>query len=311
MLSTTGPPHRPAWQNEFLQRHRLNKTYLAESLKWFAPLTSVFAKHQNSTHRPILVALNGCQGSGKTTVVDFLCTHLAKVHAVHAVALSLDDFYLTVGQRRALAASVHPLLITRGVPGTHDMALLHQTLNALLDTERREPVAIPRFNKAEDDRYPPSGWDRINTPVQIVLLEGWCLGALPQHSDLLLQPLNTLEQNEDPEGRWREYSNTILDTEFRALYARVDQWIMLQAPSFDCVFQWRQEQERKLAASLPSQRTNTLMDDPALHRFIQHYERITRQCLSALPERVNHLFKLTEQREVSAYQHRTDLDGLT
>ena len=304
MISETGLAPTPAWQKAFLQRHRLEAAYLDTALKWFTPVVHSLAEQHNGANRPILVALNGCQGSGKTTVADFLCTALSKEHSLNAVALSLDDFYLTVAQRQSPAESVHPLLRTRGVPGTHDMALLRQTLTQLLDTQRQEPVAIPRFNKAEDDRYQPSEWIRIKTPVQLVLLEGWCLGALPQSSDCLSQPLNQLEQAEDPNGHWRSYSNAILDSEFRPLYALVDQWIMLRAPSFDCVFKWRQEQERKLAATLPAQKTNKLMGDSALHRFIQHYERITRQCLNSLPDRVNHLFNLNEQREVTNYEYR-------
>lgn len=311
MTFRTEPVQLPAWQRDFLQRHRLDGVYLDAAVQWFSPLARALAEHQSGAKRPVLVALNGCQGSGKTTVSDFLCTSLAAEHGLHAVALSLDDFYFTGDERRALAASVHPLLSTRGVPGTHDMALLRQTLDALLATTRGERVAIPRFNKAVDDRHHPSQWDRITTPVDLVLLEGWCLGALPQAQELLSQPLNPLEQYEDPDARWRGYSNAVLDSEFRPLYALVDQWIMLRAPSFDCVFEWRQEQERKLAAALPAPQASRLMDDAALRRFIQHYERITRHCLKTLPDRTDHLFALNKHRRVTAYRHRRQGHMLT
>ena len=163
----------PPWQDNFLRRHRLGTAYLDVALKWFTPLSSALAEHQNSANRPILVALNGCQGSGKTTITDFLCTSLSEEHGHNAVAMSLDDFYLTAAQRVSLGESVHPLLSTRGVPGTHDMGLLQQTLGRLLDPKRRESVAIPRFNKAEDDRQPDSNWDRVTNSVQLILLEGW------------------------------------------------------------------------------------------------------------------------------------------
>jgi D-glycerate 3-kinase len=250
------------------------------------------------------VALNGCQGSGKTTICDFLCAALAEQHGLHAVALSLDDFYLTRAQRQALAVEVHPLLQTRGVPGTHDMSLLRRTLEQLLYAQRRESLAIPRFDKATDDRRPPSEQDIVATPMQLVILEGWCLGAAPQTPDVLSRAVNSLESTEDPAGLWRGYSNDILLREFQPLYTLVDQWIMLHAPSFDCVFQWRQEQEQKLAATQPAGQASRLMDDRALRRFIQHYERFTRQCLDTLPHRVNHLYNLNEQRQITAYQHR-------
>ena len=294
----------PQWQSDFLHRHQLGTAYLEFALKWFTPLVIDLVEHQNRAGRPILAAITGCQGSGKTTVSDFLCASLEAEHALHTVVLSLDDFYLKHAQRQVLAQAVHPLLITRGVPGTHDMPLLHQTLEDLLDIQRCEPVAIPRFEKAIDDRREPSDWDRVTTPVQIVLLEGWCLGALPQTPATLAQPINALEQLEDSSAQWRGYSNAILSREFEPLYALVDQWIMLRAPSFECVFAWRQEQERKLAATLLPGQASKLMNDNALRRFIQHYERLTRQCLDTLPDTVDHLLTLNEQRQITAYTHR-------
>lgn len=295
--------HIPQWQKAFIERHQLDIAYLKTAQQWFSPLIRILVEQQNSLNRPVLAALNGCQGSGKTTVSDYLCASLIEEHGLRAIALSLDDFYLTHAERQALAASVHPLLATRGVPGTHDMALLRQTLEQLLQAYRPEPVAIPRFDKAADDRRPISDWDRIAAPVHLVLLEGWCLGAGPQPVDILAQPLNDLERDEDPDGLWREYSNEVLRREFLSLYPLVDQWIMLCAPSFDCVFEWRREQECKLAATLSPEQAGKLMDDDALRRFIQHFERITHSCLKELPHKVNHLFSLDEQRQIKAYSH--------
>lgn len=291
----------PQWQRDFLQRHQLGTAYLETALKWFTPLVRTLAKHQKDAGRSVLLALNGCQGSGKTTVSDFLRASFEAEHGLQTVALSLDDFYLTRAQRQTLSISVNPLLITRGVPGTHDMPLLRQTLAQLLDAQRSEPVAIPRFDKAADDRLPSSDWDRVTHAVQVVVLEGWCMGAQAQTPASLSVPINELEGTEDPTGQWRYYSNSVVGRDFQPLYALVDQWIMLHAPSFECVFRWRQEQERKLGATLPAERASNLMDDSALRRFIQHYERITRQCLDTLPDQVNHLFNLNEQRQITGY----------
>jgi len=305
----TGTTHSgplPQWQREFLLRHQLSNAFLQTAQAWFTPLAQALAELQQRANRSILVALNGCQGSGKTTIADFLCASLAAEHSLHTVCLSLDDFYLTRAERETLAQTVHPLLKTRGVPGTHDMALLRQTLDHLLNARPGATVAIPRFDKAVDDRRPLCDWSSVTTPVQLVLLEGWCLGALPQAPDVLSRPLNELERAEDPHGQWRQYSNTALSLDFPSLHALVDQWIMLRAPTFDCVFAWRREQERKLAATLAPERAALLMDDVALHRFIQHYERITRQCLEVLPDKVHHFFVLNEARAITAYTHRPD-----
>ncbi|MCB1701134.1 MAG: hypothetical protein H6985_07495 [Pseudomonadales bacterium] len=298
------PDPVPPWQSALLQRHQLDIDFLRSALHWFAPLAQLLAEHQKGANRPVLLALNGCQGSGKTTISDYLCCSLTQEFGLHAVALSLDDFYLGHAERQALAHSVHPLFATRGVPGTHDIALLRRTLEQLLDPTRTAAVEIPRFDKATDDRRPKADWDCVTAPVQVVLLEGWCLGATAQSPDSILQPINTLEADEDVTGAWRRYSNEKLRLEMQLFYPLVDQWIMLQAPSFDCVFEWRREQERKLAATLAPGQANKVMDDSALRRFTQHYERITRACLAELPGKVHHLYTLNAQRQVSAYQYR-------
>ena len=305
MTSSHGLARIPKWQHAFLERHRLGTDYLETALPWFTPVTHALVKLQRKANRPILVALNGCQGSGKTTASDYLCGALTEEQGLNTVALSLDDFYLTHSDRRALAASTHPLLATRGVPGTHDMSLLRLTLEQLLDTHSNKPIAIPRFDKSTDDRRPLSEWDRIDTPVQCVFLEGWCLGAKPESADTLAEPVNDLERDEDSRVVWRDYYNAFLASHFLPLYPLFDQWIMLQAPSFDCVFKWRREQERKLAASLSPEKAGNLMNDDALRRFIQHYEHITQNCLDDLPQTVNHLFNLDGQRRITAYSYRT------
>lgn len=295
------PNQLSQWQEDFLDRHQLPGTYLAHAQKWYSPLAESLAAHQIGADRPILVAVNGSQGSGKTTVCDYLRVALAADYGLAVLSLSLDDFYLTREQRRNLAQSVHPLLATRGVPGTHDMSCLNRSLDALLDPVRSGSVAIPRFDKATDDS---AEWQQVNHRVDLVLLEGWCLGARPQSTAQLTEPVNALERNEDPDGHWRAYINTVLARDFLPLYQRVDQWIMLRAPSFACVYRWRLEQEQKLAASAVAGEPDRRMGAAQVARFIQYYERLTNHCLEHLPERVQHLFTLDEQRQVTAYCHQ-------
>ena len=283
------------WQARLLQRNQLPRHYLASAQKWFNPIASLVAEHQKSASRSWLLAVNGSQGSGKSTLSDYLQQVLAEEYGLHSVVLSLDDFYMTAPQRRQLAIDVHPLLATRGVPGTHDMGLLSRTLDKLLSGE---PVSVPRFDKSADDRFPPSAWQHVERPVQIVLLEGWCLGAAAQPVEALAEPVNELEAQEDVDGIWRNYVNAALSEQFSPLYRRCDEWLMLQAPSFECVYGWRLEQEHKLAA----QRSGAgVMSDAEVARFVSHYQRLTEHCLRYLPARVNHLLKLDAQREITAY----------
>lgn len=293
----------PHWQAALLQRHQLGTSYLEAALSWFMPLVDALAAHQKGAGRPVLIGLNGSQGSGKTTLSDFLCTALQEIHQLPALSLSLDDFYLPRQERAELARSVHPLLATRGVPGTHDMALLQHTLDRLLDPGSAPGLALPRFDKAMDDRVPQAQWQLVPDPPAVVLLEGWCLGASAQTPEALREPVNDLERSEDADGVWRSFVNEALAADFPALYDRVSQWVMLKAPSFECVYRWRQEQEQKLAAARGGM-GERMLDDTALHRFIQHFERLTRHCLATIPSRVHHLYTLGPEREISAYSHR-------
>jgi D-glycerate 3-kinase len=296
---STKPPLRTRadWRGALLQRHQLGAAYLEVAQKWFDPLAAHLALHQAGAGRPVLIGVNGCQGSGKTTLVDYLQQALEHEHGLHCANLSLDDFYLTRAEREALARRVHPLFATRGVPGTHDTALLLETLQALL---RPEPgtVAAPRFDKSRDERRAEADWERIERPLDIVLLEGWCLGVAAQPASSLATPVNALERDEDPAGRWRAYVNAVLARDFPPVYRLVDQWIMLQAPSFACVQRWRQEQEDKLRRSLGPDDLGRTMDAAGVARFVQHYQRLTEACLATLPAEVDYLLRLGEDRQV-------------
>jgi D-glycerate 3-kinase len=240
---------------------------------------------------PFIVGVCGSQGSGKST----LCQQLSerwREKGMRIAVLSLDDLYLTRAERQTRAQNIHPLLATRGVPGTHDVELGVRTLRALAG---HEPVKLPRFDKANDDRRPEVAWDVTSAPVDVVLFEGWCVGAQPQSRDKLLEPMNPLETIEDADGRWRNYVNEQLGAEYQRLFAMTDYLVLLAAPSFDVVLRWRTQQEQELRKQ---QRGSAVMDDAALARFVQHYERLTRHILDQMPSRADLVIRLDENRRV-------------
>jgi D-glycerate 3-kinase len=218
--------------------------------------------------KPIVVGLAGAQGSGKSTMAPRLAARLS-AEGLRTHVLALDDFYLTRDERAELARSVHPLLATRGVPGTHDLGLLTDTLGAPL---AGRPAKAPLFDKATDDR---AGWREFHGAADVILLEGWCIGARPEPDQRLALPINALERDEDADGTWRKWVNDRLASDYAALFARLALRIMLRAPSFGVVLGWRTEQERSLLFGGMSGR--------AIERFIDHYERITRWMLEDEP----------------------------
>jgi D-glycerate 3-kinase len=290
-----------------LAEHRLPPAYLDSALKWFAPLSDTLAQHQKSAGAPLLVGINGSQGSGKTTACDYLRRRLHCEWGLSVVVMSLDDFYLTRAERDDLARTVHPLLRTRGVPGTHDLPLLQQVLAALRAGERPD---IPRFDKAADDRLPRHRWQAPASSVDVILLEGWCMGTPPQSADQLDDPVNALEREEDAGGCWRAYVNNALATYYLPLYAQVDYWAMLRAPSFDCVYRWRLEQEHKLAQAVTAGGgdDSKVMNEAEVARFIQFYQRLTQHGLTVLPGKMHCTLALDERRAVQSVRWRSGDD---
>lgn len=291
----------------FLSQHRLPPEYLTWAQRHFTPVLDTL-RHQPGLR---VLGINGCQGSGKSTLAAYLQVALATEFKLRAVCLSMDDFYHTHQHRRQLASEVHPLLATRGVPGTHDVALAQHTLTALL---QGRPTRLPQFDKAQDERVPECHWPRVDGKVDILLLEGWCLGATPQPPSALALPVNTLEATEDAQGVWRQYVNQALADNYQAWFAQVQCWLMLKAPAFDAVLQWRWQQEQKLAEKLHTQPTKPteagqsqpqgLMNFAQTQRFVQHYQRLTEHLLATLPAKANFLYELDYHRQIIREQHR-------
>ena len=245
---------------------------------------------------PLVVGICGAQGSGKSTLAAGLKARL-EGEGARVALLSLDDLYLSRAARARLAAQVHPLLATRGVPGTHDVALGMEVLDAL--RSGRE-TALPRFDKASDDPVVRVDWPGVIGPVDVVLFEGWCIGAVTQPVADLVAPVNVLERERDAQGVWRGYVNAQLEGPYRGLFGRIDRLVLLAAPGFDVVQAWRTQQEHDLSCMLELEgRTGTkVMTDDEIAQFIQHFERLTRYILREMPNRADLVLPLDAERRL-------------
>jgi D-glycerate 3-kinase len=238
---------------------------------------------------PLIVGVTGGQGSGKSTLAAQMPDALA-ARALKGAVLSLDDLYLTKAERQRLARDVHPLLATRGVPGTHDVALGVEVLASL--THGRE-TRVPSFDKAADDRRPSDQWTRVVGPLDVIVFEGWCVGARPQPPQALADPVNQLERTRDPDGVWRRYVNEALAGPYRALFDPVGFQTLLLAPGFEAILGWRTQQEHQLIA-----RGGKGQTDAELAVFVQSYERLTRWIAAEMPARADVLARLDRERNV-------------
>lgn len=249
------------------------------------------------SRRPYILGLSGLQGSGKSTLARVMKAQ-AEARGWATEVLSLDDFYYARSDREALAKDVHPLLRSRGVPGTHEIELMMSVLAALPQASDKLPVSHPRFDKGRDTRFSPSRWPRVTRPPKLVIVEGWALGIRPQFQAALARPVNELERKEDPDGSWRHWVNKQLRG-YQPLWRKFDALIVLQAPSWEIVRRWRGEQEQDLLA----RHAPLAMDAPALERFLAHFERLSRHALATLPALADTCVEYDDDRHVTGLSH--------
>jgi D-glycerate 3-kinase len=274
----------------YLQEERLPRSYRGFVDSTLKPIVERLLDRQ-AKEGPRLVGVTGPQGSGKSAAAGALAL-LLRDRGLRTAVLSIDDLYLTLAERQQLAAEVHPLLRTRGVPGTHDVALGMAVIDSL---GRPGETAVPRFDKATDDRRDPADWDVVAGPVDVILFEGWCVGARPQDDAALADPVNDLERTGDADGAWRRYANAALAGPYQTLFDRIGFQVLLRAPSFDAVLAWRLEQEHKLR-----ERTGAGQSDAGIAAFVQHYERLTRWIDAEMPARADVAVQLGPERQVTA-----------
>lgn len=232
------------------------------------------------------VGVAGGQGAGKSTLGRLL-TAAGAFHGQRVEVLSIDDFYLTKAERERLAADVHPLFATRGPPGTHAVRLLQRTIDVLM---RGDDAPVPRFDKGIDDR---TGEVTVAGPVDVLVLEGWCVGAPPRPPDESSAPMNVLERQSDVDGVWRNAIDDALCGPYAELNDALDAIVFLKVPGLDAVRRWRLQQEGERPRA---QRMTTA----EVAHFVAHYERITRRMLAELPNTADVTVELAEDHRIAA-----------
>lgn len=281
----------------------------------YVPLGAWLTRRKQQKTGPLVVGINGAQGAGKSTLFNLLEVILTEGFDLKVVGFSIDDLYRTRAEREVLGNEVHPLLSTRGVPGTHDVELGINILNSLCNSDDNTVTKIPVFDKSIDDRCSADVWQEWVGPADVIVLEGWCVGSTPQLESELADPINELERSEDADGAWRQYVNAQLQADYERLYSMLDVLLMLKVPSMDAVFEWRSLQEKKLAERVKyiydtQQPTDHLriMDEGQIKRFIQHYERLTRHMLDEMPARADVTLLLNENHKIYDIQINKPLD---
>ena len=246
---------------------------------------------------PLIVGLAGGQGSGKTTISSILSLILKKYFKLKVFKISIDDFYKTKKQREILSKDKHSLLLTRGVPGTHDIKIMLDFFRKI-KTKNFKSLKLPKFNKANDDRYKKKHWYKLKSRPDVVIFEGWCVGAKPQSLRLLKKPINAIEEAYDKSLKWRRFVNLQLKTNYKKLYSQLDSLLYLKVKNFNLLKKWRIKQEEKLWLKAKSRKNLKIMNKKEVINFMQTYQRITEQMFKDAPKYSSIIMNLNKNHQI-------------
>jgi len=203
-----------------------------------------------------MLGIQGPQGCGKSTVAAALVEAVAGAGA-RAVSVSIDDFYLTHDEQRALAARHpgNPYLLYRGYPGTHDVALGARVIEELASLRDGAEILVPTYDKSahagRGDRAPTSGWRRVGGAVDLLIVEGWMLGFCPVDDAAIEAQLRA------PNGYLAAYS---------AWTRKLDAFVHLDVESLETIVRWRVDSERARR-----ERGETALADADAHDYIARF----------------------------------------
>ena len=284
---------------KFLNKEKISGKSKAEKIKSlkkvYIPISFWIENNYKKKDKILFLGLCGGQGSGKTTIAGILKIILKKFFKREIYVSSIDDFYKTLKDRDKISSSIHPLFKTRGVPGTHDTNLIKKFFIYIRKKNFRK-FKIPKFNKSTNDRFKKKYWHIINKRPEIVILEGWCVGAKPQSNSIIKRPVNILEKYEDKNLAWRKHVNKELKNEYKKIFSIIDHFIFMKIPNFDLVFKWRLLQENKLKKK--SQFKKKIMSYNEIRRFIMFYQRITLQMIKDLSKSASIIMLLKKNHEI-------------
>ena len=275
--------------DKFKNKERMIKSFLIPLCFWI--------NKKAHKKRPYFVGLAGGQGTGKTTISSLIRIILTKYFKLNVFRISIDDFYKTRKERMNLSKRVHPMLLTRGVPGTHDIDMMLNFFRAS-KSKKFNRLKLPTFNKAIDDRFNKKRWYDLKKRPDIIIFEGWCVGAKSEKNTTLKKTINSLEKTNDQKQIWRKYVNYQLKSKYKDLYSQLNCLIYLKAKNFSLLQKWRLKQERKLWVQ--SKVKSKIMRRGDVLNFMQTYQRITQNMFRNMPKYASVIFNLNSNHQIKS-----------
>jgi|TARA_B100002052_G_scaffold245304_1_gene231036 D-glycerate 3-kinase len=282
-------------KDKFKNKEKMIKSFLIPVSFWIA------SKANKS--KPYFVGLAGGQGTGKTTISSIVAIILRKYFKKNVFKISIDDFYKTRKERKNLSKKIHPMLMTRGVPGTHDVQIMLDFFKKA-KSKNFKKMKLPSFNKALDERHSIKNWYKINLKPDVIIFEGWCVGARPETNKTLKKPINFLEKANDEKLIWRKYVNQQLKTKYKKLYSQLNCMIYLKAKNFSLLQKWRLKQEHKLWLKTKKKSSHKIMSKGDVINFMQTYQRITQNMLKYAPKYSSIILNLNRNHQIKSVKYK-------
>ena len=272
-------------QNETLKiyNRKYSKKYIKENILPIINFINISGKNK--------FLIGGSQGIGKSSLIKIISNTLNKIYKKKVLSLSLDNYYLSKKQRLNLSKNKNKLLITRGVPGTHNIKKLIDDIKKF--DKSKFPIKTPLFDKLIDDVLKEK--KIVKTKADILILEGWCCGCNEINIKYLYKNINKLEKNYDYNYSWRKYYNYKLKNEYKELFNLFDLSIFMKAPSFRYVYDWRYKQEIK---NYSKSKNFKKMSINEIKFFIQHFEKITKWMIKDLNKKANLVININKDQKI-------------
>ena len=282
--------------DKFKDKERMIKSYLIPLCFWISKKANI--------KKPYFVGLAGGQGTGKTTTSSLIKIILSKYFKLDVFRISIDDFYKTRKERISLSKRVHPMLLTRGVPGTHDINMI---LNFFKKSKSKKfkRLKLPIFNKAIDDRFSKKHWYDLKKKPDVIIFEGWCVGAKSEKNNTLKKTINSMEKTKDQKQIWRKYVNDQLKSKYKKLYSQLNCLIYLKAKNFSLLQKWRLKQEKKLWLKTKKKSAHKIMSKGDVINFMQTYQRITQNMFKNMPKYSSIILNLNDNHQINSTVYKT------
>ena len=282
-------------KDKFRNKEKMIKSFLIPLCFWICK--------KADKKRPYFVGLAGGQGTGKTTISSLIKIILIKYFRLRVFRISIDDFYKTRKERKNLSKKVHPLLLTRGVPGTHDIDMMLNFFKKV-KSKKFKRLKLPSFNKAIDDRFNKKKWYDLKNKPDVIIFEGWCIGAKSEKRNTLKKTVNSLEKSKDQKLIWRKYVNQQLKSKYKNLYSQLNCLIYLKAKNFSLLQKWRLKQERKLLLKSKIKPNLKIMSKNEIIYFMETYQRITQNMLRYMPKYSSVIFNLNNNHQIESVKYK-------